>query len=92
MNELLDEVPETLEEKISRLTELGLKVQNLFELDGVNGGWRANLRLDLKFEFGNGKTPGQALEDALRKILKEELRAEPGVNITTQLRLEDLDL
>lgn len=50
------------------LDTFGVLLNNLFQLD--NGTWRASVRdkkNSLAFEFGDGLTPSDAVNDALRK-------------------------
>lgn len=74
----------TLEALIGEARALGLRINNLYELD--SGRWRANLRVPAVnvahcAEYGEADTPQEALRDAIqkcRKLVEEHKTAPPA--------------
>lgn len=63
----------SIESAISEINDAGFELNNLFQID--RDFWRCNLRSSTEktfFDFGQGKTPEEALRNALGKVHDEK--------------------
>lgn len=79
----------TLVSLIQEINDAGFLINNLCQLE--QGRWRASVRLDITFEFGEGTGPQSALESARDKIITPVAKAR-GASLTKKLSLEEIGL